>query len=361
MHDLTEDWPEIRPPRYHRPCACADCRAGRTDRQVERLASQSLSTALRHAQDLSDEAGPAPRIGSPGPDIKLPGIWSGWKGPTSVQDVLAKSPPYPFGVRDGRMLYRIYEEGRNVPLYIGSAKSSTIKERVASHFRPLLTKKKLTLRKTKPIAALQKLSPADALARLAAMDSEIEKMRLLLVRSGKPIRVAYGTVQATDKRYPVDAKLLHAFELALQVLERPSSYVGSVRTFEAVRRALPDPGAWLGDFAVNNMKKDAAMFQRRAAGAPRGKGYYVKGVQFDGFKDGKLVEAKFYRDDGRFARDPAHRIVRAASLLDQARRQLAAAGPMPVEWRVAGRLPAALIGQLFRTNNIPIPVRHVPG
>jgi hypothetical protein len=43
--------------------------------------------------------------------------------------------------------------------------------------------------------------------------------------------VQYGWVK--PKGVPLDPKLLHAFEAALQVLERPHSYVGSARTFEA--------------------------------------------------------------------------------------------------------------------------------
>ena len=117
----------------------------------------------------------------------------------------------------------------------------------------------------------------------------------------------------------------------------------------------------MSDFAANNMKRDAARFQRQAAGSPAGTGSYVKDVQFDGFKNGKLIEAKFYQDDGRFARDPGHQIVRATGLLDQARRELDAAGGVEVEWRVSGKRSADLITQLFRTNGLPIKVKHFQG
>ena len=61
MRSVREDWPEIRPRGHAGACSCRGCRARRADRYVERLASQSLSTALRHAQDPWEEAWEATR------------------------------------------------------------------------------------------------------------------------------------------------------------------------------------------------------------------------------------------------------------------------------------------------------------
>ena len=59
------------------------------------------------------------------------------------------------------------------------------------------------------------------------------------------------------------------------------------------------------DLAVNNMSPAAAAYQSRVCGLPKGRGYYVGAVQFDGYKHGMLCEAKFYEADGRFVRDRA--------------------------------------------------------
>ena len=99
----------------------------------------------------------------------------------------------------------------------------------------LVLRKAGTISKHQVVVGLKQLSSSD----VAAKRSEIEKLRALVVRTGKPIRVQYGEVTPTSSRYPLDAKLVHAFESTLQVLERPHSYVGSVRTFEAVLEATP--------------------------------------------------------------------------------------------------------------------------
>ena len=69
---------------------------------------------------------------------------------------------------------------------------------------------------------------------MGALKSEIAKLRALTAAAGMSatIKVQHGEVTpAAGQR--MDPKLLHAFESALQVLERPHSYVGSAQTFEA--------------------------------------------------------------------------------------------------------------------------------
>jgi hypothetical protein len=46
--------------------------------------------------------------------------------------------------------------------------------------------------------------------------------------------------------------------------------------------------------------------------------------------------------------------------LEQAARQLEAAGGIPVEWRVASQTAASKLWELFRVNNVPIKVVFVP-
>ena len=218
-----ENWP----PRDHfGGCGCSRCRQSA---MVDRLANQSLSVALRHAQNRAEsELGfEAATRGGP---ITLPGKFGGWKDATPLATVLSPTPPSLFGKPRIPILYRIYEEGKQTPLYIGMVTRSSIAARVASHMRGLLTKSG-TLAKTPAARAISAVTPADFERR----KSELAKLRILVAQSGRAsrVKVQHGSVVELPggKKQP-DAKLLHAYEAALQVIERPHSYVGTVWTFE---------------------------------------------------------------------------------------------------------------------------------
>lgn len=122
------------------------------------------------------------------------------------------------------------------------------------------------------------------------------------------------------------------------------------------------PGGWAPDFEGGlNMSEEAAEYQARVCKAPKGWGYYVNGVQFDGFDPNLLADAKFYPDGGGMARALERQEYWAgAKALNQAARQLNAANGMAVEWRVAGQTAATQLQQLFRVNNVPIRVVYLP-
>jgi hypothetical protein len=224
-----ENWPSQT---HTVGCGCRSCRSG--DRQIDRLASRSLSAALRHAQDRF-ESDFGYEAATPGGSITLPGIFKGWRGAITLGDLLGPNPPLPFTLSgrppsngSGR-LYRVYQENKQRPLYIGMAYDASIQDRVASHFRSVVTQagKLANTRRVGNLAAL-------GAAQLGALKSEIAKLRALTAAAGMnaTIKVQHGEVTPAAGQ-PMDPKLLHAFESALQVLERPHSYVGSARTFEA--------------------------------------------------------------------------------------------------------------------------------
>jgi hypothetical protein len=160
-----------------------------------------------------------------------------------------------------------------------------------------------------------------------------------------------------------DKRKMKALEKKLDEIDAipdPKEKAKKAAEFDKQFTANHGPGEWMDDFSVQNMSKDAAAYQSRVTGAKAGKGYYLNDVQFDGFEPGKLIDAKLYTNDGRFMRDQWYQYNKAWDILDDARRQLKAAGGMPIEWRVAGSNPAALIDQLFKTHGIPITVVHVP-
>jgi hypothetical protein len=215
-------------------CGCTRCR--RQGALIDRLADRSLSVALRHAQGrFEDSLGL--ETATPGPDITLPGKFSGWHRVPAVTlaQLFSDSPPVPFAQKSVRgkgpgLLYRVHEQHTHRPLYIGMAYDSTIRARVAAHFKRVITKSG-TLWQTQQVRNLAATTPQDFDRKL----SEVAKLRVLaaqLAGAGN-IRVQCGTVKP-NADYVLDAKFLHAFEAALQILEKPKSYVGSSRTFEDV-------------------------------------------------------------------------------------------------------------------------------
>jgi len=224
---VYENWPRMD---HQAGCRCTRCR--RQGAIIERLADRSLSVALRHAQSrfegaIGTEAETAGRI------ITLPGKFTGWDTvrAVTVNELFGGTPPREYteppvrGVAPG-LLYRISDVS---PLYIGMAPASSIKARVASHLRDLITPQ------GRP-AQSQQLN--DLLAKkpehFYKSRSEVEKLRILIARTRLGgLKVECGKVWPSAG-YPMDFKLLHAFEAALQVLERPRAYVGDVWSFEDV-------------------------------------------------------------------------------------------------------------------------------
>lgn len=201
----SEDWPKLR---YESGCGCG--RRQRREAAVERLARESLSVALRHAQDpleMEDEFGF--EAATPGGTITLPGTWSGWRHATPILTVLGGGGRPEF--KDGRpRLYRIYEPRKQKPIYIGMAYRSTIQRRIGDELNPA--------------------RPA------GGRGSEIQRLRDLVLVGVPPktrsdIMVQYGWV-TPHPPHQVDAKLLHAFELALAYLERPHTYNPDIWSFE---------------------------------------------------------------------------------------------------------------------------------
>lgn len=113
----------------------------------------------------------------------------------------------------------------------------------------------------------------------------------------------------------------------------------------------------------HNMSERAAAYQEQVTGSPRGIEYVVDGVAFDGFRDDKLRDAKgpgyeqFVDESGEWK--PFFK--GADALVDQARRQLDAAGDTPVEWVFAEERAAdAMERSLDAAGISEIEIVHVP-
>jgi Restriction endonuclease fold toxin 5 len=106
------------------------------------------------------------------------------------------------------------------------------------------------------------------------------------------------------------------------------------------------PGEWTP--VKESMSERAKEYQDRVTGAPAGMGYKVEGVKFDGYSDGKLLDAKGPGYENFVKNERFMGWYNGAdSLVSQAERQLRAAGSTPVEWRVAEPKAAVAMRNLF--------------
>jgi hypothetical protein len=137
-------------------------------------------------------------------------------------------------------------------------------------------------------------------------------------------------------------------------------YVGS-RLKIPLRASSPGaPGEWIE--VKEHMSPRAAQYQTRITGKPIDQSYVVNGVKFDGFQGGTLLDAKSsgYKDfveNGRFS----DWFTGKQSLLDQAQRQVTAAGGTPVEWHVADKEAIPAFKELLKdTAAESIKIVHTP-
>jgi Restriction endonuclease fold toxin 5 len=131
------------------------------------------------------------------------------------------------------------------------------------------------------------------------------------------------------------------------------------------------PGGWV---AKNESMSDRARaYQDQVTGQPKAAGSYVYQVSgggatagFDGYRDGKLIEAKGpgyagFTKNGQFQAWWADSPSGGRQIVQQARREVQAADGTPIEWDVTEPQAAQAIKQLLKSNGISgITVRYVP-
>lgn len=150
-----------------------------------------------------------------------------------------------------------------------------------------------------------------------------------------------------DSFYMIAGALIIRYVIA-PIARHTVKYAG--RGLQKFRLKLPGakgPGKWLQ--VRESMSPRAAAYQSKITGQPVENGYVVEKVKFDGFKGGKLLDAKgpgyknFVNKDGRF-----YEWFRGQhSLSLQARRQIAAANGKIIEWHIAEEKALEAIKKLF--------------
>jgi hypothetical protein len=118
--------------------------------------------------------------------------------------------------------------------------------------------------------------------------------------------------------------------------------------------------------AYESMSPRAAAYQKRAAGLSPQWAYEINEVKFDGYKYGKLLDAKGPGYSWRFTPAPGGEgfkypdiaAGKAEDFLLQARSQLKVAGKTPIEWRFAEADVADIVKALFQDHGIKINVVH---
>lgn len=122
------------------------------------------------------------------------------------------------------------------------------------------------------------------------------------------------------------------------------------------------PGQWSP--VKESMSRRAARYQEQLSGRPVGESYTVRGVRFDGYKDGVLLEAKGLGYANKFTGtlEPQKWFTKGAkNLADQARRQSIAAKGIPIRWHVAESKVAEALRKLFARAEVHgIEIVHTP-
>lgn len=215
MRTMSEAWPEVRRGRgaIHNGLVC-ECRRCRVQRGslVERLADQSLSTALRHAQDDPWEAGWATEADSP---TILPSLGPiRWSAPVSLRDLNNRTPASRAFREKGKLrLYRICKPGERRPLYVGMVHGArqSVAQRIYDHLNPNKVG-------TSPRSATR------ALLVELMRDTPAADLNRLMIRFAEP------PVPAGFRNNP---QFLHAVELlAQQALDAKHRNKDGVVTFE---------------------------------------------------------------------------------------------------------------------------------
>lgn len=194
-----------------------------------------------------------------------------------------------------------------------------------------------------------------------------------------PTHLSQGTTPklfAAKKRAIADLEtqnaefIITAFKLTAQVLLSVYQASMSVAKMEAASssrgyqpRAERGPGQWRETFeGGSNMSEDAAAYENSACGTPRGMGYYVDEVQFEGFRNGKLLDGKFWRAGGSMSRLMRYRPDLAQTkILDQATRQLNVAGKygVGVQWRVADAQIADMLRNFMQYRGLAVEIIYI--
>lgn len=133
-----------------------------------------------------------------------------------------------------------------------------------------------------------------------------------------------------------------------------------VATGYAAQAALDDdPGEIVA--VVESMSSRSRLYQQQVTGLPQTTAYRVNNVNFDGYRQGILLDAKglgysWAVQGGRFINSYRG----ADGLLAQAQRQLVAASGRPIRWEVAEETTATAIRNLLLDNGITgIDIRFV--
>jgi len=191
MRSVSEYRPEHGRGRQSMVCECLRCRTRRTDDYVERLASQSLSTALRHAQDPWEQsasvAGRASTTPLPPIDRNLR-----WSVPASVSDIINRRAAAITGFDDkGKLrMYRITRGGKDLYFGIVSGPGQSVSSRIRDHFK-----------NTRRSVPQPKLGESEQLGKL--------------LQGKKTTFVRYADINA-PLRYRNDPKYLHAIQVLAQ-------------------------------------------------------------------------------------------------------------------------------------------------
>ena len=148
-------------------------------------------------------------------------------------------------------------------------------------------------------------------------------------------------------------------ELFLSTYDGYASSIGigaSAFALQASINTLGGPGFWRT--SNGKMSDRSGAYQSKITGRPANEVYEANGVEFDGFKNGALLDAKGQRFEYLLGQKFGEGVLN--KLIAQAQRQHEAAQGFRIEWHVAEKGAADALRTAFETKNISIKVIHTP-
>lgn len=200
--------------------------------------------------------------------------------------------------------------------------------------------------------------------RVASVASKMEQFRLPVLSLS-----AEGALALRMVAEPAGQRLIavSAGPRALYILHMANQGPGSApsgKRGQPLTSTSAGPGKWVRKKPSSSER--ANRYQEQISGRPAEEVYVIDDVEYDGFNDGILLEAKgpgyrsFFQADG--TPEPWYEASgKFEQLLDQARNQSRASRGLPVQWHVAEAEVAKFLQSHFSSNRIVgIQVIHTP-
>ena len=168
----------------------------------------------------------------------------------------------------------------------------------------------------------------------------------------------YQDLPAPVAESAMKAHLLTDLSMVFSILKKPFT---SPKVTIGTAAGKQVTGAWVAE-STKGWSQKAIAYQEHVTGVKAGNAFEVNGVKFDGVVKNVLQEAKSSYDNFISKTGEFYDWFKGADgLVDQAKRQLAAADGAPIEWHFSSEKSLKATQKLFKEKNVTgITLKHTP-